>query len=63
MLLVRTKPHKHHGQILEFNVICCSCNRSTNFNKSFADLDGEPFISYYCPPCVDSVKKKQTKKG
>jgi hypothetical protein len=39
------------GQVLQ----CCRCLRMSR--DVFADLDGKPFIAYYCVACLSEMEK------
>jgi len=33
---------------------CCHCHRWFDAATGYADLDGKPFVAYYCRPCSHS---------
>ena len=35
----------------------CGFNKTADYGH-MADLDGDPFDSYYCPACSDKIKKR-----
>ena len=41
-------------------VKCRGCGELVVDSEAFADLDGEPFINYYCKPCVDQLKEEDS---
>ena len=49
--------HLHWVQLgyrnTDTNVYCCKCNKYTVVTNTYADLDGEPFRSYYCKSCKE----------
>lgn len=49
MRLVQCEDTK--GQV----VSCVQCNRPVSLRFAQADLDGEPFKTYYCPGCVQEL--------
>jgi hypothetical protein len=38
---------------------CCLCKHPVREVAAYADLDGKPFIDYYCEPCAEVVAPKQ----
>jgi hypothetical protein len=38
---------------------CNLCRQRIREVAAYADLDGEPFIDYYCEPCAEVVAPKQ----
>ena len=45
MKLVRATDDK--GQVVQ----CVQCSVFLKLDQAYADLDGTPFVDYYCPPC------------
>ena len=51
MKLEKCKKHKH----TTLRVPCCKCNSTGYIEDMYADLDGEPFRSYYCEDCKNDI--------
>jgi hypothetical protein len=55
------KPFIEGSPAANANVICCICGTKTSWNRAatggwIADLDGEPYNSYYCLGCPGKIK-------
>jgi hypothetical protein len=56
MNLQKVYPEKPH-----FYYTCTKCDK-TRYGNAYADLDGDPFKSYYCSGCVaDNDNKMRLK--
>lgn len=53
MNLQPVKPYNGYMPI----VPCLKCGLTTR--APTADLDGEPFVAYYCPACVNALAAEQ----
>ena len=51
MKLQKCEKHKHTSLF----VPCCNCNTTWYIEEMYADLDGEPFRSYYCKACKNYI--------
>jgi hypothetical protein len=40
-------------------VPCYKCGKWEDSGTGFADLDGEPFQTFYCKACADELTKEQ----
>lgn len=40
-----------------FTADCAKCGARFNSAKLLADLDGEPFVSYYCAGCASQIRE------
>ena len=47
------------------SLVCVKCGRSVDASKNimFADVDGVPFVDYYCKSCYDDLKDLDQEKG
>ena len=63
MKLERCK--KHINLFLQEHTIlrvpCCNCNDTGYIEDMYADLDGEPFRSYYCKACKNYIINSKKK--
>lgn len=46
------QPIKVEPHLRDLRVRCCVCHSNPTIQNAYADLDGVPFISYYCTPCM-----------
>jgi len=49
MRLTRVNPHR------DCQCLCQKCGQWKPCSNSFADLDGEPFVAYYCLACIQNM--------
>ncbi len=55
------KPLKNHRVELvsgtPFRVTCIACQKQGYSDRQpfYADLDGKPWVDYYCEPCADRL--------
>ena len=57
MKLEKVKPNNSHtnlrGELIKVKCGCCSCHRTiSDITTMYADLDGQPYSSYYCKECA-----------
>jgi len=53
MRLVKIEPNKvHRDEVLLGRCLLNHCTNKVFTGSGYADLDGEPFVAYYCPSCA-----------
>jgi len=56
MKLEQCRKHQEHTIV---RVPCYNCNDIGYIEDMYADLDGEPFRSYYCEDCKNDIINKE----
>lgn len=44
-------------------VTCCTCGEQILAHHAQADLDGEPFVAYYCEPCAAACRAEEMRRA
>lgn len=49
----------------EFSVLCCSCEdrQRVGHHRVWADLNGAPFVAYYCDFCRRRIEDSDRRTG
>ena len=38
-------------------LLCCHCHEMKPANTMQADIEGKPFVAYYCKQCAEEITK------